>query len=416
MRAWILSTALLGSALAVAASNDWPVNDDVADVRGAVPPRPSVPALESLGRRLFFDPGLSASHRLACASCHDPAHAYGPPDARAAQSGGLDGRRVGQRAVPSLRYLQAVPVFTEHYFDEAFDESVDNGPTGGLTWDGRVQNPHEQAALPLLSSLEMANRDSRAVVDAVRHSAYAAEFQRVFGEGIFSDPQRAFDAITRCLEVFQQDPAEFYPYSSKYDAYLRRQTTLSQQEARGLALFNDPSKGNCAHCHQSQIGGDGAFPAFTDFGYVALGVPRNLELPMNRDPHYYDLGLCGPLRQDLKSHREYCGFFRTPTLRNVTLRQVFFHNGALHDIKQVLHFYVERDLAPQKWYPRDRHGVLNAYDDLPAPYRDNIDREPPVNRLPGEPPALSDAEIDDIIAFLDTLTDGWSVTPISTSR
>jgi cytochrome c peroxidase len=414
---WILCTALLASALAVAANNDWPVNDDDGtQALSPVPQRPSVAALEALGRRLFFDTDLSASHRLSCASCHDPAHAYGPPDARSVQLGGVDGGRAGQRAVPSLRYLQAVPVFTEHYFDEAFDESVDNGPTGGLTWDGRVQNPHEQARLPLLSPLEMANRNARAVVDTVARSAYAPEFRRVFGAAIFSDPKRAFDAITRSLEVFQQNPAEFYPYTSKYDAYLRRQAALSPRESRGLALFNDPAKGNCAHCHQSEIGGDGAFPAFTDFGYVALAVPRNRALPLNRDPGYYDLGLCGPMRQDLKGREEYCGLFRTPTLRNVTLRRVFFHNGAFHDLRQVLHFYVDRDMTPQKWYPRDRHGLVEAYDDLPPRYRDNIDHEPPLNRVPGDLPALSDAEIDDIIAFLGTLTDGWSVIPKAVSR
>jgi cytochrome c peroxidase len=400
---------VLASTHAVAADDPWPVNDGRGSAASdPVPRRPPVAALEALGRRLFFDTNLSASRRLSCSSCHDPAHAYGPPNGRDVQLGGPDGRRAGQRAVPSLRYLQLVPVFTEHYFDEAFDESVDNGPTGGLTWDGRVQNPHEQARLPLLSPLEMANRNPRAVVQAVAHSAYAAEFQAVFGTTIFADTERAFDAITRCLEVFQQDPAEFYPYSSKYDAYLRHQTPLSPAEQRGLDLFSDPAKGNCSHCHQSAIGGDGAFPAFTDFGYVAIGVPRNRTLPANRDPRYYDLGLCGPLRQDLKPQTEYCGMFRSPTLRNVSLRQVFFHNGALHSLKDVLRFYVERDLAPQKWYPYDRDGKVETYDDLPAKYHDNIDREPPFNRVPGDPPALSDAEIDDIIAFLDTLTDGWS--------
>jgi cytochrome c peroxidase len=409
MRAFLLCLALLVGALPAFADESQPVNDDrSAAASGPVPVRPTVAALEALGRRLFFDTGLSASRALSCASCHDPAYAYGPPNARDVQLGGADGRRAGQRAVPSLRYLQAVPVFTEHYFDEAFDESVDNGPTGGLTWDGRVQNPHEQARLPLLSPLEMANRSPRAVVNAVAHSAYAAEFQRLFGATIFADTERAFDAITRCLEVFQQDPAEFYPYSSKYDAYLRHQTTLSPAELRGLDLFNDPAKGNCAHCHQSAIGGDGAFPAFTDFGYVAIGVPRNRTLPANRNPRYYDLGLCGPLRADLKARGEYCGMFRSPTLRNVALRQVFFHNGAFHSLRDAVRFYVERDLAPQAWYPRDRQGRMRTYDDLPAKYRENIDREPPFNRVPGDPPALSDAEIDDIISFLDTLTDGWN--------
>src|ERR1700739_4005237 len=72
---------------------------------------------EALGREFFFDPTLSASGRMACATCHDPQHAFGPPNTLAVQLGGKDGREPGLRAVPSLKYLQADPQFTEHYFE-----------------------------------------------------------------------------------------------------------------------------------------------------------------------------------------------------------------------------------------------------------------------------------------------------------
>ncbi|HXP05716.1 MAG TPA: cytochrome-c peroxidase, partial [Stellaceae bacterium] len=96
--------------------------------------------MTELGRALFSDPALSASGKLSCASCHDPAHAFGPANDLPVQFGGADLQQPGLRATPSLRYLQSVPQFTEHYFDseEEGDPSVDNGPTGGLTWDGRV--------------------------------------------------------------------------------------------------------------------------------------------------------------------------------------------------------------------------------------------------------------------------------------
>jgi cytochrome c peroxidase len=114
--------------------------------------------LEALGRALFADPSLSASGRLACSTCHDPGHAFGPPNALPVQLGGKDMRQPGIRAVPSLKYLQVVPQFTEHYFesDDEGDDSIDNGPTGGLTWDGRVDRGRDQARLPLLSPFEMA--------------------------------------------------------------------------------------------------------------------------------------------------------------------------------------------------------------------------------------------------------------------
>src|SRR5262249_43422729 len=130
MRRFLIAGALLcASALASAQDAKVEVNDPSLDVTPATAPsHPSAAQLESLGRKLFFDRGLSASHRMSCSSCHDPAHAYGPPNARAVQLGGKDMQAQGQRAVPSLRYLQNVPLFTEHYFDEDVDESIDNGP------------------------------------------------------------------------------------------------------------------------------------------------------------------------------------------------------------------------------------------------------------------------------------------------
>src|SRR5262245_19994919 len=113
MLAAVLSVVLAG--VGYARDSSFEVNDNSAPAPVAtVPPHPSVAALESLGRQLFFDRNLSASHQLSCSSCHDPAHAYGPPNAKAVQLGGKDGRLQGQRAVPSLRYLQNVPLFTEN--------------------------------------------------------------------------------------------------------------------------------------------------------------------------------------------------------------------------------------------------------------------------------------------------------------
>jgi cytochrome c peroxidase len=163
---------------------------------------------------------------------------------------------------------------------------------------------------------------------------------------VLDDPRLAFDAVVLALEVFQQDPAEFYPYDSKYDAYLRHQVELSEEERRGLALFNDPAKGNCASCHPSAIR-NGAFPSFSDWGFAAIGVPRNRAIPANADPRYFDLGLCGPARSDFAGRAEYCGRFRTPALRNVARRKVFFHNGGVTTLEKAVRFYVERDVAPE---------------------------------------------------------------------
>jgi cytochrome c peroxidase len=366
-------------------------------------------ALESLGRKMFTDRSLSGSGQLACASCHSPENAFGPPNDLAVQAGGKDMRQAGFRAAPSLRYLQAVPQFTEHYYeseDEA-DGSIDNGPTGGLTWDGRADRRRDQARIPLLSPFEMASDSEAAVAARLRQAAYAGDVKAMFGDAVFDDDAKLFAAALEALEVYQQNPKDFYPYSSKYDAYLAGRAKLTPQELRGLAVFDDPAKGHCGNCHRSQRGNDGTPPQFSDFGSIAIGVPRNRDIAANTDPKFFDLGLCGPLRTDLSGRSEYCGLFRTPSLRNVALRKVFFHNGAVRTLRRAIEFYVERDTKPEKWYPRDQNDKVVKYDDLPAQYHENINVEPPFDRKPGDKPALSATEIDDMIAFLNTLTDGY---------
>jgi cytochrome c peroxidase len=366
-------------------------------------------ALEALGRKLFADSSLSASGQVACATCHDPKHAFGPPNALAIQLGGKDMRQPGLRAVPSLKYLQVTPQFTEHFFesDDEGDESIDNGPTGGLTWDGRVDRRRDQALVPLLSPFEMANDSADDVIAKMRKTPYAGDLRKIFGENIFDDNGKALAAVSEALEVYQQDYRQFYPYSSKYDAVLAGRAKLTPQEASGLALFNDPAKGNCGNCHRSQRGNDGTPPQFTDYGLIAIGVPRNHDIPANADPKFFDLGVCGPLRIDLAGHAEYCGLFHTPSLRNIALRKTFFHNGAVHTLRKAIEFYVERDTAPEKWYPRGTDGHVVKFDDLPPQYQGNINKEMPFGGNPGDLPILSAAEIDDIIAFLNTLTDDY---------
>ena len=365
-------------------------------------------ALGALGARLFRDPALSAAGKLACASCHDPAHGFGPPNDLAVQMGGADMRQPGTRAAPSLTYLEATPPFTEHFFDsdDDGDESIDNGPTGGLTWDGRADRGREQARIPLLSVYEMANKDAAAVAARLEQAGYAAQLRKILGVKL-AGPDQVFDAAVEALEVYEQDYRVFYPYSSKYDAFLAGKAVLSPAEARGLKLFEDPDKGNCASCHLSQRANNGAPPEFTDYGLIAIGVPRNRTIPANADPNYFDLGLCGPVRTDFRDRPEYCGLFKTPSLRNVMQRKVFMHNGVFHSLKQVMEFYVERDTDPGKWYGRNADGTVDKYDDLPAAYHDNVNVDPPFDRKPGQAPALDAQEIDDVIAFLGTLDDGY---------
>jgi cytochrome c peroxidase len=391
MRALLFAGALAGLAGAFAPAAGAPASGQDAD--------PSPALLSQVGRLMFFDPGLSASGKLACATCHDPHHAYGPPPGKAIALGGKDMMQPGTRAVPSLRYLHGAPHFSEQH--KFLDGDV--GPVGGFTWDGRADSLAAQAKIPLLAPNEMANSDAADVVRKLRRAAYAGLIRSAFGERIFDDPARAFAAALSALQAFQQEPAEFYPYSSRYDAFLRGEVELTEAEERGAAIFKDPAKGNCASCHLG-TSRDGQPPPFTDFDFVNVGAPRNPRLAANQDPAHFDLGLCG--REDLSAKRELCGFFRSPTVRNAAIRDAFFHNGVFNSLRQVIDFYNERDLYPQKYYPRNPDGTVHKYDDLPPGSPENVDHDPPLDRKPGSERALSEADIADLIAFLETLTDG----------
>ena len=97
----------------------------------------------------------------------------------------------------------------------------------------------------------------------------------------------------------------------------------------------------------------------------------------------------------------------TPTLRNISLRKVFFHNGVIKSLKDAVEFYAQRDTSPEKWYPRDNRGTVIKFDDLPPAYRRNVEIELPFGQNASGKPTLTDDEVTDIVAFLETLTDGF---------
>jgi cytochrome c peroxidase len=382
---------------------------------------PSLEQLTAIGRKIFFDKNLSASGKLSCSSCHSPDNAYGSPNHLMTQLGGAEMNRKGFRNTPSLTYLHSPINFTEHFYEpEVTGGQDDEGPTGGRTWDGRVNSGHEQALIPLLDNNEMANSSISELVGKFGKSNYAEQFREVFsqtGENVFDNADAVLGWMTLSLEVFEHSPNDFHPFTSKYDAYLRDEAKLNNQEKKGLDLFNNIKKGNCASCHTSTFKNTSSSPPmFTDFGYVATAAPRNKEIASNTDANFYDLGLCGPLRTDLSEKTQYCGMFRTPTLRNVALRKTYFHNGVFHTLKEVLDFYVTRDIAPQKWYSKSLDGKTVMYDDLPLKYHSNINKDIPFSPLAGNKPRLSKSEINDVIAFLNTLTDGFTPDKLKTKK
>jgi cytochrome c peroxidase len=359
-----------------------------------------------LGRQIFFDPTLSASGNLSCASCHDPANAYAAPKtAGVVMNGGKSLDRAGLRTVPSLRYLAETPRFARHSYIDVGSEREDIGPAGGLMLDGRVDNLHEQVVVPLLDPVEMANSSVEEIATRLRRASYATELRRGSDGSTPKSAQSLVTAAATAVESYELEDPSFHPYSSRFDRYLRGEATLMEDELEGLRLFSAPTKGNCIACHTATTGPAARAPIFTDHSYHALGVPRNPRLTANRDPRFFDLGLCGPKRTDLRDAGQYCGYFKTPTLRNVARRRFFFHNGRFTTLADVMHFYVERDTNARRWYPVV-DGKLLRFDDLPARYRGNVNiSDAPLNRNAGDPPALNDTEITQVIAFLKTLSD-----------
>jgi cytochrome c peroxidase len=359
----------------------------------------SLSAAAQLGEKIFNDRSLSANGQMSCATCHDSQHALAQANPEAIPLGGIGLDQAGPRNTPSLRYLNETPAF---HFDS------EGTPTGGFDRDGRANSLAEQAIRPFLTSFEMANDSITDVVTKLRNASYAAEFRKLYGEQVFQDSEQTFLDARLALQAYQLEDGDFAPYTSKYDYFLAGKTQLSDQELRGFALFNNPQKGNCAGCHPSGRREGGKPPLFTDFTYDNLGVPRNTSIAANQDAEYFDLGLCGPLRINLSERADLCGAFKVPTLRNVALTAPYFHNGQFQTLQQVVSFYVRRDTNPEEWYPLGNDGLPDKFNDLPAEFKGNVNvTEVPYNRHEGDAPALSANEITDLVAFLNTLTDGY---------
>lgn len=367
----------------------------------ALADRPDDPAREhakaQLGAALFFDPGLSSPPGQSCASCHDARAGMADPDRRLPVSKGVLPGHAGNRNAPTLRYAAFIPAL--HL------DAVDDTYVGGLFLDGRAATLEEQATAPLTHPLEMANPDREAVVAKVGRAAYAADFEQVFGKGALADPDRAYRNIADAIAAFERTP-QFRPFSSKYDAWLAGRTKLAPQEMRGLRLFEGQDKGNCAACHPSRPGPKGEPPLFTDFSYDNLGVPRNpnnpfYKLPARHNPAgtlWVDRGLGATVKR-----RSEDGKFRVPTLRNVAVTAPYMHNGYFSTLRGAVAFYNDRDAKPPCAAHFDEEADALRRQCWPVPeVIANVNRDE-LGDL-----GLTPRELDDIVAFLHTLTDGWT--------
>jgi cytochrome c peroxidase len=366
---------------------------------------------EKLGKKLFFDK-ISSPDSMSCAECHAPSAGWTGPipgiNKHGAVYRGAIPQRFGNRKPPSAAYATWSPVF---HYDEGEGTFV-----GGNFWDGRATgeqlgNPAADQALgPFLNPVEQNNPSKQAVLEQVAASKYAKLWEEVWGEPISYDTsaevETNYDRIGLSIASYEAS-SEVNQFSSKYDAYLNGKAELTDQEARGLELFN--GKAGCAGCHPSEPGPDGEPPLFTDFTYDNLGVPKNPENPFYGMDNVYlddgspinplganwiDPGLGGFL--ETRPEWEYLadknmGKHKVPTLRNVDKRpgngfpKAYMHNGVFKSLKEVVHFYNTRDV--EGWPPPEVSDNVNT-DEL------------------GDL-GLTDEEENAIVAFLKTLSDGY---------
>lgn len=249
-----------------------------------------------LGRRLFYDPILSADSSLSCASCHLPERAF--TDGRAVAAGIK--QRQGRRNALSLANV-------------AYQYK-------GLFWDGRAATLEEQALIPVEDPNEMGH-DWAAVEQALRrHPVYPGLFAEAFG--IVDTAELTRHLAARALAQFQR---ALISADSKYDRAMRGEDTLSAAEERGRQIFFDLSEelpeGECGHCHTP--------PLFTDQTYMNNGLD---EAPQPES--FRDKG-----RGETSGQRYDNGRFRVPGLRNAALTAPYMHDGRFATLEEVVEHY-----------------------------------------------------------------------------
>lgn len=399
---------LLGCACAVAAA---------ASADAASTEDPLIP----LGRALFFDISLSTPAGQSCSSCHDPQVGFSDPERDLPVSRGVLEDRVGSRNAQSVAYAAFSPPL---HYDPTPQPGTHQGMyVGGFFWDGRAKTLEEQAKEPFLNPLEMHNPDKAAVVASVRRAVYASGLDVACGAGALAGVEAAFDCVAKALAAYLRSPA-LSPFTAKFDLWRAGRTTLTPAEARGYELFTGKAK--CKNCHATEPGPEGRI-LFTNFGHHNTGVPRNPDLPFYRLPaslnpvgeKHVDRGLGDALRKagaaEADAVRE-DGKFKVPSLRNVAVTPPYMHNGVFKTLREVVVFNNTRDVAggPPPEVPQNVHRHMGApgasrpaaghgtQGQMAVAHQHPASAEGTFGRL-----GLTDQEVDDLVAFLMTLTDGY---------
>jgi len=278
----------------------------------------------ALGKMLFHDPILSGNNKQSCASCH--IQKFGYSDSTNRFSTGIDGLKGPRNAMPLINLGWATQFF----------------------WDGGAANLESQVVGPIQNTLEMHQDLSQALIELNSHANYPSLFQKVFGGNAIT--------TSMLMRAIAQYERTLISGNSKFDQFKRGELALTPAEMRGMNLFQNPNKGDCAHCHVM-----GA--TFTDFVYRNTGLD-SIAVDKGRE-----LITLKPLDR---------GKFKTPGLRNIEVTGPYMHDGRFNTLEECIQHY-----------------------NVGFHYTQNLDPNL-FNSIKGR---LNTNEVQDIVAFLKTLTD-----------
>lgn len=244
----------------------------------------------ALGKKLFFEKLLSADGTQSCATCHNPQNAFSD---RNQFSKGIDGNQ---------GFRNAMPLFNLAWnFDELFN------------WDGSEFSLENQAFEPVRNPIEMHETWKNVAEKLQNHPQYPTLFKKAFETSTIDSV-----LITKAIAQFERT---LISGNSKFDRFLRGETSLTPEEENGFNVFMDEARGDCFHCHGSNNN-----PLWTD----------NLFHNNGLDKTFTDLGL-GAKTGDPKDN----GKFKSPSIRNLAFTAPYMHDGRFATLEEVINHYSE---------------------------------------------------------------------------
>ena len=252
----------------------------------------------ALGRRLYYDTALSVDNTVSCSTCHDPKFGFG------------DGEQFSEGVRKQLGNRNSPTVFNTAYYTTQF-------------WDGRAGSLEQQAEGPVQNPVEMGHALKGVERRLMADPSYKAEFKKAFSADVIT-----YEMVGKAIASFERTVVSG---NSPFDRYMYGgdKKALSASAKRGLEVFRNPKRGNCAVCHTIEE----KYALFMDNKFHNLGA--GVKLNINGETELTDLG-----RFKVTNVESEKGAFKTPSLRNIALTAPYLHDGSRRNLKEVLDFYV----------------------------------------------------------------------------